>query len=72
EKGTYPVLRELHRWEREPPVLAACENLIQVLIGEEPGPGLENLLEVTVPEELERELLRRDREEEERWQRERK
>lgn len=33
EKGTYLVLRELHRWEREPDVLAACEKLIQV------GPG---------------------------------
>ncbi|XP_063183788.1 protein HGH1 homolog [Chroicocephalus ridibundus] len=72
EKGTYLVLRELHGWEREPDVLAACENLIQVLIGDEPGPGMENLLEVTVPEEVERELRRRDREDEERWRRERR
>ncbi|NXP02364.1 HGH1 protein, partial [Thinocorus orbignyianus] len=68
EKGTYLVLRELHGWEPEPPVRAACENLIQVLIGEEPGPGMENLLEVTVPEELERELQRRGEEGEEQWQ----
>lgn len=33
EKGTYLVLRELHRWEREPDVLAACEKLIQVGTG---------------------------------------
>ncbi|NXV53693.1 HGH1 protein, partial [Uria aalge] len=72
EKGTYVVLRELHGWEQEPDVLAACENLIQVLIGDEPGPGMENLLEVTVPEEVERELRRRDREDEERWRRERR
>ncbi|KAM9235753.1 protein HGH1 homolog [Leptosomus discolor] len=73
EKGTYLVLRELHRWEREPAVLAACERLVQVLIGDEPGPGMENLLEVNIPEEVERELQRLDREEEEeeeRWRRE--
>ncbi|XP_075562246.1 protein HGH1 homolog [Pelecanus crispus] len=70
EKGTYLILRELHRWEREPEVLAACEKLIQVLIGDEPGPGLENLLEVKVPEEVEQQLQRLDREEEERWRRE--
>ncbi|XP_054674468.1 protein HGH1 homolog [Grus americana] len=71
EKGTYLILRELHRWEREPDVLAACEKLIQVLIGDEPGAGMENLLEVNVPEEVEQQLQRLDREEEERWQRER-
>ncbi|NWH49568.1 HGH1 protein, partial [Fregata magnificens] len=70
EKGTYLILRELHRWEREPDVLAACEKLIQVLIGDEPGPGMENLLEVNVPEEVEQQLQRLDREEEERWRRE--
>ncbi|XP_069738190.1 protein HGH1 homolog isoform X1 [Phaenicophaeus curvirostris] len=70
--GTFLVLRELHRWEPEPRVLGACENLIQVLIGDDPPPGLENLLLVEVPEELELRLQRLDLEEdEERWQRER-
>ncbi|XP_062426733.1 protein HGH1 homolog [Rhea pennata] len=71
EKGTYLVLRELHRWETEPDVLSACEKLIQVLIGDEPGPGMENLLEVNIPEDVEQQLQRLDREEEERWRRER-
>ncbi|NXW52691.1 HGH1 protein, partial [Nyctiprogne leucopyga] len=70
DKGTYLILRELHHWEREPDVLATCEKVIQVLIGDEPGPGMENLLEVKVPEELEEQLQRLDREEEERWRRE--
>ncbi|XP_065686263.1 protein HGH1 homolog [Patagioenas fasciata] len=70
DRGTYLVLRELHRWEQDPRVLAACERLIQVLIGDEPGPGMENLLEVTVPEDVEQQLQRLDREEEERWQQE--
>ncbi|NXH09374.1 HGH1 protein, partial [Bucco capensis] len=64
DKGTYVVLRELHSWEQEPDVLVACEKLIQVLIGDEPGPGMENLLEVNIPEEVEQELQRLDQEEE--------
>ncbi|NWU87969.1 HGH1 protein, partial [Onychorhynchus coronatus] len=70
-KGTYVVLRELHRWERDPEVLSTCHKLIQVLIGDEPEPGMENLLEVTVPEEVEQQLQRLDREEEEEWRRSR-
>lgn len=30
EKGTYFVLRELHKWEGDRGVRAACEKLIQV------------------------------------------
>ncbi|XP_009069204.1 PREDICTED: protein FAM203A, partial [Acanthisitta chloris] len=71
-KGTYVVLRELHRWEQDPEVLSTCQKLIQVLIGDEPGPGMENLLEVTVPEEVEQQLQHMDREEEEEWRRRRK
>ncbi|XP_004600008.2 protein HGH1 homolog [Ochotona princeps] len=54
--GTYLVLRELHSWEPEPDVKVACEKLIQVLIGDEPEPGMENLLEVQVPEDVARQL----------------
>ncbi|XP_054840654.1 protein HGH1 homolog [Eublepharis macularius] len=68
ERGAYFILRELHKWEADPGVLAACEKLILVLIGEEPGPGMENLLEVEVPAEVEEQLQRLDREEEERQQ----
>ncbi|NXG51235.1 HGH1 protein, partial [Psilopogon haemacephalus] len=65
DKGTYVVLRELHHWEQHQEVLVACEKVIQVLIGDEPGPGMENLLEVKIPEEVEQELQRLDKEEEE-------
>ncbi|NXB33456.1 HGH1 protein, partial [Eulacestoma nigropectus] len=64
-RGSYLVLRELHAREKDPEVLSACHKLIQVLIGDEPEPGMENLLEVAVPEELERRLREADREEEE-------
>lgn len=32
EKNVYVVLRELHKWERDAKVLAACENLVDILI----------------------------------------
>ncbi|NXP82216.1 HGH1 protein, partial [Ramphastos sulfuratus] len=70
DKGTYVVLRELHHWEQHQEVLVACEKVIQVLIGDEPGPGMENLLEVKIPEEVEQELQRLDREEEEKQEEE--
>ncbi|NXE03203.1 HGH1 protein, partial [Chaetorhynchus papuensis] len=68
-RGSYLVLRELHAWERDPEVLSACQKLIQVLIGDEPEEGMENLLEVTIPEELERRLREEEEEEEERRRR---
>ncbi|NXD04318.1 HGH1 protein, partial [Certhia familiaris] len=64
-RGSYLVLRELHTWEKNPEVLRTCEKVIQVVIGDEPEEGLENLLEVTIPEEVERQLRDRDRLEEE-------
>ncbi|NWW42113.1 HGH1 protein, partial [Panurus biarmicus] len=48
-RGSYLVLREFHNWERNPEVLSTCHKLIQVLIGDEPQAGMENLLEVTIP-----------------------
>ncbi|XP_053100915.1 protein HGH1 homolog [Hemicordylus capensis] len=68
EKGTYVILRELHQWEEDPGVLAACEKLIQVLIGDEPAAGMENLLEVEIPAEVEAQLQRLDQEEEQQQQ----
>ncbi|XP_063155866.1 protein HGH1 homolog [Candoia aspera] len=64
EKGAYVILRELHKWEADHGVHAACEKLIQVLIGDEPEAGMENLLEVKVPAEVEQQLQRLDQEEE--------
>nr|XP_056710565.1 protein HGH1 homolog [Euleptes europaea] len=66
QRGTYFILRELHKWEVDPGVRTACEKLIQVLIGDEPEAGMENLLEVEIPAEVEEQLQRLDREEEQR------
>ncbi|XP_076768394.1 protein HGH1 homolog isoform X2 [Arvicanthis niloticus] len=63
DQGAYLVLRELYSWEPEPDVRLACEKLIQVLIGDEPEVGMENLLEVQVPEAVERQLQELDQQE---------
>ncbi|CAO2601926.1 Protein HGH1 homolog, partial [Lemmus lemmus] len=63
DQGAYLVLRELHNWEPEPDVRMACEKLIQVLIGDEPEVGMDNLLEVQVPEDVERQLQQLDQQE---------
>ncbi|KAM6171251.1 protein HGH1 homolog [Erethizon dorsatum] len=65
DQGAYLILRELHTWEPEPDVQMACEKLIQVLIGEEPECGMENLLELQVPEDVERQLQQLDHQEQE-------
>ncbi|KAI1901591.1 hypothetical protein AGOR_G00035980 [Albula goreensis] len=70
DKNTYPIMREFHRWETEPHVLAACEKLVQVLIGDEPEPGMENLLEVDIPEDVEIKLKDMDAKEQEQMERE--
>ncbi|XP_003802412.1 protein HGH1 homolog [Otolemur garnettii] len=70
DKGAYLILRELHNWEPEPDVRAACEKLIQVLIGDEPERGMENLLEVQVPEDVEQQLQQLDRQEQEQLEQE--
>lgn len=69
DQGAYLILRELHTWEPEPDVRLACEKLIQVLIGDEPEHGMENLLEVQVPEDVEQQLQKLDLQEQEECQR---
>ncbi|KAG9472924.1 hypothetical protein GDO78_016088 [Eleutherodactylus coqui] len=64
DRGTYLILRSLHSWEKEADVNRACEKVIQILIGDEPESGLENLLEVKVPSDVEEQLKKLDLEEE--------
>ncbi|XP_067111968.1 protein HGH1 homolog [Osmerus mordax] len=69
-KNVYPIMREFHKWEKEPQVVSACEKLVQVLIGDEPDEGMENLLEVEIPAEVEEKLKDADIKEEEQMKRE--
>ncbi|XP_072458799.1 protein HGH1 homolog isoform X1 [Notamacropus eugenii] len=70
DQGTYLVLRELYTWEHDPNVRLACEKLIQVLIGDEPEAGMENLLEVNVPPDVEEKLQQLDQQEQQQLQQE--
>ncbi|XP_034549736.1 protein HGH1 homolog [Notolabrus celidotus] len=60
EKNVYPIIREFHRWEKDVHVGAVCEKLVQVLIGDEPEQGMENLMEVEIPEDVEEKLKEAD------------
>lgn len=61
DKNTYVIVRELHKWEKSPVVLAAIENLVSVLISDEPEEGMENLENVVIPEHIEEKLMQLDR-----------
>ncbi|XP_070814581.1 protein HGH1 homolog [Chaetodon trifascialis] len=60
DKNVYLIIRELHNWEKDVHVAAACEKLVQVLIGDEPEQGMENLMEVEIPENVEEKLKEAD------------
>ncbi|KAG7494607.1 hypothetical protein JOB18_034090 [Solea senegalensis] len=60
DKNVYPIMREFHKWEKDVKVSATCEKLVQVLIGDEPEEGMENLMEVEIPEDVEDKLKEAD------------
>lgn len=70
DKNVYPITREFHNWEKDIHVAAACEKLVQVLIGDEPEHGMENLMEVEIPEDVEKKLKEADIKEQEELERE--
>ena len=52
EKNTYVILRELHKWEKDPAAKTATEALVQVLISDKPEKGMEDFNEVQIPEKV--------------------
>ncbi|XP_074494531.1 protein HGH1 homolog [Sebastes fasciatus] len=70
DKNAYPIIRELHRWEKDVHVAAACEKLVQVLIGDEPEQGMDNLMEVEIPEDVEVKLKEADTKEQQELEKE--
>lgn len=52
ENGVYYVLREYHKWEKDPKVLLACENVVDILIQKEDEVGAENLAAIEVPDDM--------------------
>ncbi|KAM9361913.1 protein HGH1 homolog [Symphorus nematophorus] len=70
DKNVYPIMREFHNWEKDVVVTAACEKLVQVLIGDEPEQGMDNLMEVDIPEDVEKKLKDADVKEQEELEKE--
>lgn len=70
EKNVYPIMREFHRWEKDVHVTATCEKLVQVLIGDEPEQGMENLMEVEIPADVEDKLKEADAKEQQELEKE--
>ena len=52
DKNTYVILRELHKWEKDESVDVAIDNLISLLISDEPEPGMEDLEAVEIPKDV--------------------
>ncbi|XP_026748054.1 protein HGH1 homolog [Trichoplusia ni] len=50
--GVYYVLREYHKWEKDPKVRLACENVVDILIQKEDEVGAEELSAVEVPDDM--------------------
>ncbi|XP_061198066.1 protein HGH1 homolog [Saccostrea echinata] len=64
EKNTYIIIRELHKWERQRSNIIPIMNLIDILIGDEPEEGMENLHKVEIPEHLKEKFIKEDQEDE--------
>lgn len=65
DRHVYPLMREYHNWETCPVNRSTVEKLIQVLIGDEPQAGMENLMEVEIPDDVEKKLKEADLKEQE-------
>jgi len=58
KNGTYLIMRELHKATAEDdPIMVNLENLVYVLIGDEPDSENENLWDVEVPEHISSKLI---------------
>lgn len=60
--NTYIIMRELHKWETDPANDVAIQNLVDILIGDEPEEGLEDLNKVEIPDDLEEKFQKEDEE----------
>ena len=52
EQNIYIILRELFSWEIDAEAKKACSHVIQVLIGDEPEPNMQDLKQVQIPEHV--------------------
>ncbi|XP_063836300.1 protein HGH1 homolog [Ostrinia nubilalis] len=62
ENGVYYVLREYHKWEKDPHALLACENVVDILIQKEDEVGADDLSAVEVPDDMKEKFEQMDKE----------
>lgn len=62
ENGVYYVLREYHKWEKDPALLLACENVVDILIQKEDEVGAEDLSSLDVPQDMQEKFRTMDEE----------
>lgn len=60
DNGIYYILREYHKWEKDPKALIACENVVDILIQEEEEVGADDLSAVVVPDDLKEKFNKMD------------
>ncbi|KAK3084635.1 hypothetical protein FSP39_016616 [Pinctada imbricata] len=54
DKNAYVIMREYHKWEPVSDNDTSILNLIDILIQDEPEPGMENLHEVEIPDDVQK------------------
>lgn len=60
KNGVYYVLREYHKWEKDPTVLLACENVVDILIRKEDEIGVDDITSVEVSDEMKEKFIKMD------------
>ncbi|CAH2083702.1 unnamed protein product [Euphydryas editha] len=62
DNGVYYVLREYHKWEKDPNALLACENVVDILIQKEDEVGADDLTTIEVPDDMKEKFHKMDEE----------
>ncbi|ESO99588.1 hypothetical protein LOTGIDRAFT_226261 [Lottia gigantea] len=62
KKNAYVIMREYHKWEPDRKNNLAIHNVIDVLIGDEPDEGMENLQNVEIPPDIQEKFIKEDKE----------
>lgn len=60
DNQAYLILREYHKWEKDPSLILACENVVDILIRTEDEIGVDNLKSVNVPDDLKEKFEKMD------------
>ena len=56
DHNTYVIMRELHTWEQNEDCKEAVENLVALLIADEPEEGMRDLNKIEIPQSMQDQL----------------